>query len=53
MAKLLSNIILHGLQDRLDIQIHSLNNPYLNEKESLTFIKYANNFILMYHKKNP
>ena len=48
LSPLLANIALHGLRDRLDKHINSLGGHRPNNRQSLTFARYADDFILMY-----
>lgn len=49
---LLSNIVFHGLQTRLDSYINTLFEHRSNNRQSLTFVRYANKFVVMYPDRN-
>lgn len=51
ISPLLCNIALHGLRESIDKYINTLSGPRRNNKRSLTFVRYADDFILMYPKK--
>ena len=48
---LLSNIALHGLRERLDTYINSLGGHRPNNRQSLTYVRYADDFVLMHPDK--
>ena len=48
ISPLLSNIALHGLREQLDQYINSLGGHRPNNRQALTFVRYADDFILMY-----
>jgi RNA-directed DNA polymerase len=45
---LLSNIALHGLREELDTYINSLGGHRSNNRQSLTYVRYADDFVLMH-----
>ena len=47
----LVNILLHGLQEHLDKYFNKLGRNYLNKKKYLSYVRYANDFILMHPDK--
>lgn len=49
---LLSNIVFHGLQTKLDSYINTLFEQCSNNRQSLTFVRYANQFVVMYPDRN-
>lgn len=49
---LLVNIALHGLRTELDIYINKLPGYKSNNRQSLTYVRYAQNLIIMYPDKN-
>ena len=51
ISPLLANIALHGLHDRLDTYINTLGGHRLNNRQALTFVQYADDFVLMYPDK--
>jgi RNA-directed DNA polymerase len=48
ISPLLSNIALHGLRDSLDVYINTLGGHRPNNRQALTFVRYADDFVLMY-----
>lgn len=48
---LLTNIALHGLRKELDAYIYTLGGHHLNNRHALTYIRYADDFVLMYPDK--
>ena len=48
ISSLLVNIALHGLRERLDMHIDKLGGHCSNNRKLLTYVRYANDFILMY-----
>jgi len=51
ISPLLANIALHGLRDRLDQHINSLGGHRPNNRQALTYARYADDFVLMYPDK--
>jgi RNA-directed DNA polymerase len=51
ISLLLSNIALDGLIKKIDSYINKLPGSRLKNRQSLTFVRYADNFILIYPKK--
>jgi RNA-directed DNA polymerase len=51
ISPLLANIALHGLRDKLDIHINSLGGHRANNRQALTYVRYADDFVLMYPDK--
>ena len=51
ISTLLANIALHGLRDHLDTYINSLGGHRPNNRQALTFVRYADDFVLMYPEK--
>ena len=51
ISPLLANIALHGLRDDLDKYINQLPGHKANNRQSLTYIRYADDFILMHPNK--
>lgn len=51
ISPLLSNIALHGLRERLDTYINSLGGHRPNNRQSLTYVRYADDFVLMHPDK--
>lgn len=52
ISPLLANIALHGLRDRLDAHINTLPGHRTNNRQALTYVRYADDFVLMYPDKN-
>jgi RNA-directed DNA polymerase len=52
ISPLLANIALHGLRNKLDEYINSLEGHRPNNRQSLTFVRYADEFVLMYPDKD-
>lgn len=52
ISPLLANIALHGLRKKLDEYINSLGGHRKNKRQSLTYVRYAVNFVLMYPDKS-
>ena len=48
ISPLLANIALHGLRESLDTYINSLGGHSPNNRQALTFVRYADDFVLMY-----
>jgi RNA-directed DNA polymerase len=48
LSPLLANIALHGLRDQLDAHINSLGGHRPNNRQALTYVRYADDFVLMY-----
>lgn len=48
ISPLLANITLHGLREHLDNYINKLGGHRANNRQSLTYVRYADDFILMY-----
>ena len=51
ISSLLANIALHGIRKVCDKHINTLPGHRPNNKQALTFVRYADNFILMYPNK--
>lgn len=51
-SPLLVNIVLHGLRERLDEYINTLRGDSPNNRQALTYVRYADNFVLMYPDKD-
>lgn len=51
ISPLLANIALHGLRDELDTYINSLGGHRRDNRQSLTYARYADDFILMHPDK--
>lgn len=51
ISPLLSNIALHGLREELDVHINSLGGHRPNNRQSLTYVRYADDFVLMHPDK--
>lgn len=51
ISTLLVNIALHGLQSRLKEHIHRLEENCFKNSQALTYVRYANDFVLMYPDK--
>jgi len=52
ISPLLANIALHGLRASLDSYINTLGGHRPNNRQALTFVRYADNFVLMYPDKD-
>lgn len=52
ISPLLANIALHGLKDKLDEYINSLGGHRQNNRQSLTYVRYADEFVLMHPDRN-
>jgi RNA-directed DNA polymerase len=52
ISPLLANIALHGLRNKLDEYINSLGGHRPNNRKSLTFVRYTDEFVLMYPDKD-
>lgn len=48
ISPLLANIALHGLREHLDEYINTLGGNRTNNRQALTFVRYADDFVLMY-----
>lgn len=48
ISPLLANIALHGLREHLDTYINTLEEHRRNNRQSLTYVGYADDFVLMY-----
>jgi RNA-directed DNA polymerase len=48
LSPLLANIALHGMRERLDAYINTLGGHRPNNRQALTFVRYADDFLLMY-----
>ena len=48
ISPLLANIVLHGLREHLDLYINTLGEHRPNNRQSLTYVRYADDFVLMY-----
>ena len=51
ISPLLANIALHGLRAKLDAYINTLGGHHPNNRQSLTYVRYADDFIIMYPDK--
>lgn len=51
ISPLLCNIALHGLRESLDDYINTLGGHRPNNRQALTFVRYADDFVLMYPDK--
>ena len=51
LSPLLVNIALHGLREELDTYINTLGGHCSNNRQSLTYVRYADDFVLMYPDK--
>lgn len=51
ISPLLANIALHGLRKELDAYINTLGGHRPNNRQALTYIRYADDFVLMYPDK--
>lgn len=51
ISPLLANIALHGLREVLDEHINSLGGHRPNNRQALTYVRYADDFVLMYPDK--
>lgn len=51
ISPLLANIALHGLRDKLDAHINTLGGHRPNNRQALTYVRYADDFVLMYPDK--
>ncbi len=51
ISPLLANIALHGIRNKLDLHINSLGGHRPNNRQALTFVRYADDLILMYPNK--
>lgn len=51
LSPLLVNIALHGLRDKLDTHINTLGGHRPNNRQALTYVRYADDFVLMYPDK--
>lgn len=51
ISPLLANIALHGLRSNLDEYINTLGGHRPNNRQALTYVRYADDFIIMYPDK--
>ena len=51
-SSLLANIALHGLRKELDSYINTLGGYRPNNRQALTYVRYVDDFVLMYPDKN-
>ena len=51
ISPLLANIALHGIRQELDSYIKTLPGPTIPNQNSLTYIRYADDFIIMYPER--
>ena len=51
ISPLLANIALHGLREKLDEYINTLGGHRPNNRQALTYVRYADDFVLMYPDK--
>jgi len=51
MSPLLANIALHGLREKLDQYINTLGGHRPNNRQALTYVRYADDLVLMYPDK--
>jgi RNA-directed DNA polymerase len=52
ISPLLANIVLHGLRAKLDDYINTLPGSKRDNRAALTFVRYADDFILMYPNRD-
>jgi RNA-directed DNA polymerase len=52
ISPLLANIALHGMRESLDAYINTLGGHRPNNRQALTFVRYADDFVLMYPEKD-
>ena len=52
ISPLLANVALHGMEKRLDRFAESWKGKKANNKKSLTFIRYADDFVIFHHDIN-
>ena len=52
ISPLLANIVLHGLRKKLDEYINTLGGHRPNNRQALTYVRYADDFVLMYPDRN-
>lgn len=52
ISPLLANIALHGLKEQLDIYINSLGDTWPNNRQSLTYVRYADDLVIMHPDNN-
>ena len=52
ISPLLANIALHGLREELDKHINTLGGHRPNNRQALTYARYADDFVLMYPDKD-
>lgn len=48
---LLANIVLHGLREELDTYINTLRGNRPNNRQALTYVRYADDFVIMHPDK--
>lgn len=51
ISSLLANIALHGLREQIDMYINTLGGHRLNNLQTLIFVRYVDDFVLMYPDK--
>lgn len=51
ISPLLANIAMHGLRDKLDKHINTLGGHRPNNRQALTYVRYADDFVIMYPDK--
>ena len=51
ISPLLANIALHGLREKLDQHINSLGGHRPNNRQALCFVRYADDFVIIYPDK--
>lgn len=52
ICPLLVNITLHGVSEELNAYINTLEGDRPNNRQALTYVRYADNFVLMYPDRN-
>jgi len=52
ISPLLANIALHGLRYELDTHINTLSGPKRENRRALTYVRYADDFVLMYPNRD-
>ena len=52
ISPLLANIAMHGLREKLDDYINTLGGHRPNNRKTLSYIRYADDFVLMYPDKS-
>ena len=52
ISPLLANITLHGMRDSIDKYINTLGGHRTNNRQTTTFVRYADNFVVMHPSKD-